>query len=99
MLPLKELAVPVVGWILSPIAIWAAPVLWHRLQMQVPDSILARGVALLFVLLCWSVAYILQLRSQIRKSQSRVVRGGVTHAPDVDPNLSALDKLIHKRDS
>jgi len=69
--PLREASASLlVALLLTPIAIWAGPVLWLWLRSQLPDKILARVFALLLVLLCWSWLYIWHLhRTSSRSSR------------------------------
>ena len=52
---LKESWLILLPLIPLPIAMWAAPGLWHWLRDRVPDSILARVVALVVLLFCSSL--------------------------------------------
>ena len=84
---LKPLLVPL---ILSPI-LWAAPALWHWLQGQVPDSILSRLVALLFVISVSCVSSILALRRELGLVE--VIRERLAFA---DQQIDALTRETEK---
>lgn len=82
---LKPLLAPA---ILLPLAMWAAPAIWNWLQTQVPDSVLSRGLALLFLILVSSFSYIFTLRRELEPhKRDAKIRAQFKHDPSTDISI------------